>query len=131
MRRPAMHLTQICQQLHPTADRDLRSGICRHATHSLVEIWELMSTRERFMAVGRAVRDQLDTTRLATAVRYRETDAKLAYYLSMEFLIGRALLNYLINLGLQDECRQTLAELGHDLDAIIEEEHDAALGNGG
>ena len=83
------------------------------------------------MAVGRAVRDRLDETRLETSIRYRQADTKLAYYLSMEFLIGRALANNLINLGLYDECRNVLAEMGQNLDELVEAERDAALGNGG
>jgi glycogen phosphorylase len=111
--------------------RSLSDSILDHASHSLVEIWELMSRRERFMAVGRAVRDRLDETRLETSIRYRQADTKLAYYLSMEFLIGRALTNNLINLGLYDECRDVLGEMGQNLDELVEVEHDAALGNGG
>jgi len=55
----------------------------------------------------------------------------LAYYLSMEFLIGRALLNNMVNLGLVDECRDVLSKLDEDLDEVVEVERDAGLGNGG
>src|SRR5712692_2431796 len=63
--------------------------------------------------------------------RYREQDSKRLYYLSMEFLMGRALGNNLTNLGLYDETKAIIAELGVDLEELQELEHDAALGNGG
>src|SRR5207302_4745766 len=63
--------------------------------------------------------------------RYREQDAKRLHYLSMEFLMGRSLGNNLINLGLYDEARGVVSELGVDLEELQSLEHDAALGNGG
>jgi starch phosphorylase len=63
--------------------------------------------------------------------RYREQDAKRLYYLSMEFLMGRALGNNLTNLGLYDEARAVVTELGVDLEELQALEPDAALGNGG
>ena len=63
--------------------------------------------------------------------RYREQDAKRVYYLSMEFLMGRALSNNLTNLGLYDEAKAIVSELGEDLEELQHLEPDAALGNGG
>lgn len=63
--------------------------------------------------------------------RYREQDSKRLYYLSMEFLMGRALGNNLSNLGMYDEARAVVSELGADLDELQALEPDAALGNGG
>src|SRR5262245_66246771 len=68
---------------------------------------------------------------LATEERYRAADAKRLYYLSVEFLMGRSLGNNLLNLGMLDPVRATLATLGVDLEALRELEPDAALGNGG
>ncbi len=114
-----------------TGQSELRDSILRESTHALVEFWQLMSKRERFMAVGLAVRERLDEARLDTSQRFRTADSKLAYYLSMEFLLGRALLNNMVNLGLVDECREVLSGLDEDLDEVIEAERDAGLGNGG
>ena len=61
----------------------------------------------------------------------REQDPKRVYYLSMEFLMGRSLLNTLYNLGIKDQYAEALSELGYDLETIAEMERDAALGNGG
>jgi len=110
---------------------ELRDAILRESSYSIVELWEVMSQRERFMAVGLAVRERLGDARLETSLRYRGADAKLAYYLSMEFLIGRSLLNNMVNLGLVDECRDVLSKLDEDLDEVVEVERDAGLGNGG
>jgi starch phosphorylase len=90
-----------------------------------------MATRDVFRAVELAVRDQLVGRMVATDERYRQANAKRLSYLSLEFLIGRSLTNNLINLGLREECRQMLTELGHDLSAVEGCEPDAALGNGG
>ena len=89
------------------------------------------TARELFNAVALAVRRHLAAGLLDTEQRYREAGAKRLYYLSMEFLMGRSLESNLQNLGLDGACRQALAALGGDLDAICEAERDAALGNGG
>ncbi len=87
--------------------------------------------RDWFHALAITVRDRLIERRTRTMRTYYRKDAKRVYYLSLEFLMGRALTNSMMNLDIQDECRQGLLELGHDLEAIRELEEDAALGNGG
>lgn len=61
----------------------------------------------------------------------RDADPKRVYYMSMEFLMGRSLTNALFNLGVNNEYTQALTELGYDLEKLVEQERDAALGNGG
>jgi starch phosphorylase len=68
---------------------------------------------------------------LATEARYQEAGAKRLYYLSMEFLVGRSLSNNLSNLQLTEACYEALASMGVDLQVLLDEEEDAALGNGG
>ena len=68
---------------------------------------------------------------IETQKRYDETDAKTVYYMSMEFLMGRALGNNMINLCAYDEIKEALDELGLDINVIEDQEPDAALGNGG
>lgn len=87
--------------------------------------------REAFEATARALREKLIDGMLETEARYMEHDTKRLYYLSMEFLMGRALGNGLHNLGLLEVCRDALADLGIDLDEVRQAEPDAALGNGG
>ena len=84
-----------------------------------------------FQAVAYAVKDNIIDAWLATQKEYEKSDPKTVYYLSMEFLMGRALGNNLINLCYYDEVKEALDELGVDLNVIEDQEPDAALGNGG
>ena len=109
----------------------LREGIESFLRYSKGRVWAEASPRERLHALAAAVRrPALDAMRESER-RYREQDAKRLYYLSMEFLMGRALGNNLTNLGIYDEAKAVLTELGDDLDELEALEHDAALGNGG
>src|SRR5256885_16721899 len=94
------------------------------------KLWNEASPREKLHALSVAVRrPSLDAMRESER-RYREQDAKRLYYLSLEFLMGRALGNNLTNLGIYDEARAIVAELGEDLEELQSLENDAALGNG-
>ena len=84
-----------------------------------------------FQAVSYAVKDNIIDAWLATQKEYEKSDPKTVYYLSMEFLMGRALGNNLINLTYYDEVKEALEELGVDINVIEDQEPDAALGNGG
>ena len=84
-----------------------------------------------YQAVAYAVKDVIIDQWIATHKAYDENDAKIVYYLSMEFLMGRALGNNIINIGAQKEIREALTELGFDLNVIEDQEPDPALGNGG
>ncbi len=84
-----------------------------------------------YMALAYTVRDRLTHRRIKTAQTYFERDAKMVYYLSAEFLIGRLLINNLINLGMYDQMRQALKESGLNLDDLLEREEEPGLGNGG
>ena len=84
-----------------------------------------------FQAVSYAVKDAIMDAWIATQKKYDEEDPKTVYYMSMEFLMGRALGNNLINLTFYDEVKEVLEELGCDINVIEDQEPDAALGNGG
>ena len=84
-----------------------------------------------FQAVSYAIKDVIIDDWIATQKQFDETGAKKVYYLSMEFLIGRALGNNIINLGAKKAVKEALEELGFDLNAIEDQEPDPALGNGG
>ncbi|CAN8140689.1 glycogen phosphorylase [uncultured Thiomicrorhabdus sp.] len=84
-----------------------------------------------FRALSYTTRDRLMTHWKRTWTAYNQGKLKKAYYLSMEFLIGRSLTNNLLNLGIEDETKQALYALGLDLEQIEESERDAGLGNGG
>ena len=87
--------------------------------------------QQAFQAISYAVKEIIIDNWLATQKAYREQDAKTVYYMSMEFLMGRALGNNLINMTAYKEVKETLEELGIDLNLIEDQEPDAALGNGG
>jgi len=92
---------------------------------------EEASKQEVFQSVAYVVKDVIIDDWMATQKVIDETDPKIIYYMSMEFLMGRALGNNLINLGAYSEVRDALDELGLDLNVIEDEEPDPALGNGG
>ena len=87
--------------------------------------------QQLFQAVSYAVKDVIIDDWIETQKRYDETDAKTVYYMSMEFLMGRALGNNMINLCCYKEVKEVLDELGFDINVIEDQEPDAALGNGG
>ena len=82
-----------------------------------------------YQAVAYAVKDVIIDNWIATQKTFDDLKVKKVYYLSMEFLMGRALGNNIINLGEQKEIREALEELGFDLNAIEDQEPDPALGN--
>lgn len=90
------------------------------------------ATQEQiFQAVSYTVKDVIIDNWLETQNAYEEQDPKTLYYMSMEFLMGRALGNNLINLGAYKEVKEALDELGLDINVIEDQEPDPALGNGG
>ena len=84
-----------------------------------------------FQAVAYAVKDMIIDRWIATQKEYEKQDVKTVYYMSMEFLMGRALGNNMINLCCYKEVKEVLDELGFDINVIEDQEPDAALGNGG
>jgi starch phosphorylase len=92
---------------------------------------EIATPHDWFMALAYAVRDRMMTRRVATTHAYVASDAKVACYLSAEFLIGPQLGDNLINLGIERNVRDALEGLGLDLDALLAIEEEPGLGNGG
>ncbi len=89
------------------------------------------SKQQVFQAVAYTVKDYVIDRWITSHKEFEKQDAKVVYYMSMEFLMGRALGNSMINLTCYNEVREALAELGFDLNVIEDQEPDAALGNGG
>jgi len=86
---------------------------------------------DAYQGLAYAVRDRLMERWFRTQDAYYHADAKRVYYLSLEFLLGRALLNNVLGLGALDAYREALEALGYDLEELQEQEWDAGLGNGG
>lgn len=89
------------------------------------------SQQEIYQAVSFVIKEVIIDQWLATQKTMEATDPKTVYYMSMEFLVGRALGNNLINLTAYDDVREALEEIGLDLNLIEDQERDPALGNGG
>ena len=87
--------------------------------------------RDWFFTAAYVARDQMINRWMETMRSYYVSDVKRVYYLSMEFLMGRTLMNSIYNLGFDQQYRKTLADMGIDLEKVREIEQDAALGNGG
>jgi starch phosphorylase len=114
------------------ADVDsLKRAFADHLHYSQAKDEHSATALDRYFAVAYAVRDRMMRRWIQTQQAYYKADAKRVYYLSLEFLMGRALENNLINLGLHDPMRAALSDLGLDLADLLEQEPDAGLGNGG
>lgn len=114
--------------MHPAA---LRRAFQDHVQFSRSRDTDAATAFDRYVALALAVRDRLVSRWSATQRTYYERDVKRAYYLSAEFLLGRALLGNLQALGIEGAYRAVLREMGVDLGDLIEQEPDAGLGNGG
>jgi starch phosphorylase len=109
----------------------LRRSIVNHLVYTVAKDRFTATDRDFFHSLVFAVRDRLIERWMETMRRYYVQDRKRVYYLSLEFLIGRSLTNSLLNTGLMEECRAALAVLGLDYERLVEQEEEAALGNGG
>lgn len=108
-----------------------RPSLSSHLTYTVGKDAITATTRDWYSATAYATRDHLIGRWMETMRAYYERDAKRVYYLSMEFLMGRTLMNAMLNLGIEPDCRAALESQGINLDSIREVEPDAALGNGG
>lgn len=118
------------KQDKPTVS-DLQRSFLRHLQYTQVKDKYTATKADLYLALAYAVRDVLVDRWLDTQQSYYNNDAKRVYYISMEFLMGRALGNSLINLGLMEEWQTALKEMGINVEELLEQEWDAGLGNGG
>uniref|UniRef100_A0A672NDS3 Alpha-1,4 glucan phosphorylase n=1 Tax=Sinocyclocheilus grahami TaxID=75366 RepID=A0A672NDS3_SINGR len=110
---------------------ELKKGFNRHLHFTLVKDRNVATPRDYYFALAHTVRDHLVGRWIRTQQFYYEADPKRVYYLSLEFYMGRALQNTMINLGLQNACDEAIYQLGLDMEDLEEMEEDAGLGNGG
>jgi starch phosphorylase len=113
------------------ADLTLKEEIRRHIRFTMGRDPAKPNRHACFMGLAHSVRDRLMDRWIRTQRSQYDTLAKRVYFLSLEFLPGRFLMNYLISLKMVDEVRRTVEEMGFDLEELEEEEWDAGLGNGG
>src|SRR3954469_6702068 len=114
----------------PNESAAILHSFTNHLLYSLAKDQYSATARDRFMSLAMTVRDRLIERWISTQQRYYKKDAKRVYYLSAEFLMGRALGNNLINLGLYETAREAMKMLNLGLSDLLEQEVDAGLGNG-
>ncbi|KAK3353647.1 glycosyl transferase [Lasiosphaeria hispida] len=113
-------------------DKDgFEEEVVRHVETTLARSMFNCDESAAYSACSLAFRDRLILEWNRTQQRQTFADSKRVYYLSLEFLMGRALDNAMLNIGQKDVAKSGLADLGFRIEDIIEQEHDAALGNGG
>uniref|UniRef100_H2Y4R0 Alpha-1,4 glucan phosphorylase n=1 Tax=Ciona savignyi TaxID=51511 RepID=H2Y4R0_CIOSA len=110
---------------------DIKKSFNRHLHYTLVKDRNVATTRDYYFALANTVRDQMVGRWIRTQQYYYEKDPKRVYYLSLEFYMGRALQNTMLNLGIQSSCDEAMYQLGLDIEELEELEEDAGLGNGG
>ena len=109
----------------------LRQAVLDHLYYSVGRLPAVASPHDYYRALALAIRDRMQHRWINTTQTYFDLNRKVACYLSAEFLMGPHLGNNLVNLHLEQEARNAMADLGHDLDAILACEIEPGLGNGG
>ncbi|MEW6079073.1 MAG: glycogen/starch/alpha-glucan phosphorylase [Thermodesulfobacteriota bacterium] len=111
--------------------KGIQLSFANHLEYSLSKDQYTATFRDLYQALALTARDRMIERWLQTQQMYYANDVKRVYYLSAEYLMGRVLVNNLINLGIYDETRQAMKEVHIDLDELVEMEPDMGLGNGG
>ena len=111
--------------------KDIKDDFKRYYGHRLGRDETCRSVHYVYEALSMVISDRLIESWKKTYITYKKQDCKKAYYLSMEFLMGRTLSNAMLNLGVNDVVSQAMYDLGLDIEELIDAEPDAGLGNGG
>ncbi len=112
-------------------DAPIVESLQSHLAFSCFKTAEASTPRDWYATAAYTVRDHVIDRWIKTAEAYNKQDPKRVYYFSLEFLIGRMLTNAALNVGVNDELKAGLSELGRNMEEVVEMENDAALGNGG
>ena len=110
---------------------DLKEGFLHNRRYSLAKDLYTATDYDNYESLAMAIRDRLIERWILTQQRYHDENCKRVYYLSLEFLTGRLLGNNILNLGIEEESRKAMDELGFGLEDLYEQEIDPGLGNGG
>ena len=113
-----------------TAD-GIRQDFAWHLRYTLAKAEVTATDRDRYVALAQSIRDRLVERWIETQEAYHRKNVKRIHYLSLEFLMGRLLGNNVINLRLEEACKEALADIGIDWNMLRDFESDAGLGNGG
>ena len=110
---------------------ELKHGILDHLHFTQARLPSLATRNDWYMALACAVRERMLDVWIKSLSHLRDRDLKIVSYLSAEFLMGPHLGNNLVNLGIMEQVREAVAELGQDLDDLLRQEEEPGLGNGG
>jgi starch phosphorylase len=110
---------------------DIQLSFADHLEYSLSKDEYTATPKDLYTSMALTARDRMIEQWIQTQQAYYDNDVKRVYYLSAEYLMGRALINNLINMGMYEQTKTALKELSLDLDELAEQEPDAGLGNGG
>lgn len=126
--------------INPSEPEDIRSGLspstiaqafCDNLAYLCARFPEVATLNDRYVALAYSVRDRLLHRWINTARTYYQLRSRSVCYLSAEFLMGPQLGNNLVNLGIYDQVKEAMKQLGLDLDELLEQEEEPGLGNGG
>ena len=109
----------------------IQISFANHLEYSLSKDQYTATFRDLYHALALTARDRMVERWIRTQQMYHDHDVKRIYYLSAEYLMGRALINNLINLGMYEEVKEAMNQINVDLDEVAEQEPDMGLGNGG
>lgn len=118
------------QQKGMSAD-DIRQGFLDNLEYKIAKDKYSITSHDQYLSLSYAVRERLIERWIASRQNYHNNNVKRVYYLSMEFLLGRLLADNIMNLKITESCEEATRELNLKLEEIIDQEHDAGLGNGG
>jgi starch phosphorylase len=110
---------------------DIQRGFLSNLEYNIAKDRYSLTLYDEFLSLSYTVRERLIERWIASSQQHHTGNVKRVYYLSMEFLLGRLLSDNIINLKIHDSCKDAIANLQLDFDDIIDQEHDAGLGNGG
>ncbi|XP_076024706.1 glycogen phosphorylase, muscle form [Genypterus blacodes] len=110
---------------------ELKQNFNRHLHFTLVKDRNVATRRDYYFALANTVREHLVGRWIRTQQHYYEKDPKRVYYISLEFYMGRALQNTMVNLALENACDEAMYQVGLDMEELEDMEEDAGLGNGG
>ncbi|WP_233407992.1 glycogen/starch/alpha-glucan phosphorylase [Marinomonas spartinae] len=111
--------------------QSMKDSILHHLRYTLVHLPQQATPRDWWLALSLAIRDRITDDMVETQVSHTRENVRRVYYLSMEYLMGRMLINNAHNVGVYHEAKQAIEELGLDWEQICDEEMDMGLGNGG
>ena len=110
---------------------DIRRGFLNNLEYNLAKDKFSLTHYDQFLSMSYTIRERLIERWIASRQQYHKHNVKRIYYLSMEFLLGRLLADNTMNLKLTEECNEATRELGLNFEEMLDQEHDAGLGNGG